>query len=189
MFMKSHSKWYDLKQVKQWDKVLSPAPNTAGTWCTLLYLPHLTEKSRSWGHNLYSFFSLSLLLIISLPPECFTCCHQVCLPKMPLPQWDLHYSPTESGLQSHPLAICTCQLVTSELWLLYPVSIQFFLLAQNSDRFQSHLPQVPLLWIFPLLGCSTLLHIYPILSTFQDGARVPNTSVPLLSQRFLLWIP
>lgn len=106
-------------------------------------------------------------LIVSLFSKHFAFCHQICLSKMPLVHWSLlHCSPAESSPQSHPQTACTQKLTTSDLLLLFSVSIQFFLLAQcSSDCLQPYLLQAPLCCGSPCslnFLPSTLIQSYPL---------------------------
>lgn len=102
-----------------------------GTQCTLLYLLHLTGKSwliRTQPLPVVSSSSSPptfFCSIVSLPLEYFACCHQICLPKISLPPWDVQCSYRESSVT------------------LFSI-VQFFLLSQHSTHLQSHLPQAPL---------------------------------------------
>lgn len=121
MFRKCHSKFHNLKPNSKALCFTPPHLHSGMLICPPLPAPTHRKVMVMRTQPIFIvfcflFFPIVLFFppIVSLPPEHFAYCHQVCLPKIPLPQSNLHCSHTEFGLPSHPPAACTHQLTTSE---------------------------------------------------------------------------
>lgn len=162
-----------LKANQQWDKGHCPSPSTQ--WKPdIPSFPYFTpqEMCASWGHNFYSLLAFLSLFFYSLCPSRI---FSMLSPLFKASTGSLHL-----------------WLTTSALLLLYSASVHFFLLADILLSPSSHICHRPHCVVdLSVLGLSVLLHTYPILFTFQDDIQIPKkaSSLPWLSQRFLLWTP
>lgn len=168
--MKSHSKQYDLKQIRETQCIASPCPHSENpVHLPLPTSPHrkiVVRRDTTSIQSIVTSSSLFFCSIVSLLLEYFACCHQICLPKMSLPPQDCT-APIKSLVFKPTYRLpAPTKLTTSKLLLLCSVLVQFFLLSQHSsDHFQLCLPQAPLFCGYSCswdIKTSTLCQSYPL---------------------------